>query len=136
MRKALSGTMQKISFLLILLIICQPAYAVNLKSIELNQDGAVIEKANGEILEITYADYPGIDLEAKLPAVQSFLQDWYDVKIKRSTLPQDDPDRQSDPALPYKFWSGGDIVYRGTLVTVFIENGRYNIMLQVQDVNS
>ena len=72
--------------------------------------------------------------EANAEKARKYLQDQIDVVIKRNTLPSDDEHRISDPARAAAFWStGNNITYRNTLVTVFIENGLFNVGLQTLD---
>ena len=51
-------------------------------------------------------------------AVQKSLQDLFDVRIPRASLPLDDPDLLSDPARPNLFWDGTDLVGRSVKVTL------------------
>ena len=56
-----------------------------------------------------------VALAAKLTVM---LQGQMDVRQRKNRLPQDDPDRDTDPARPDLFWDGQYLVGRGDVVTV------------------
>lgn len=77
------------------------------------------------------ADFPG-NRAAKEAALKVALQDWLDVRQPISDLPDDDPDKTTDPARPDLFWDGGDLVGRGVLVTdVTITGAGQNVEVSV-----
>lgn len=59
----------------------------------------------------------------KLADITAAIQDELDVRIKLSDLPDGDPDKTTDPALPWLFWEGtggnAELVCRETLVRVY-----------------
>ena len=58
-----------------------------------------------------------------------FLQDQLDFRQKLNTLPNDDPDRSTDPGLPWLFWDGPgqpgntDLVGRSDVIESVIWDG-------------
>lgn len=71
---------------------------------------------------------------AKKVALETALQAFLDVRIPLADLPDDDPDKKTDPARPDLFWEGGYLVGRAIKVTVGIEgtgaNATVNVHLQ------
>ena len=53
----------------------------------------------------------------KMQVIQQTFQDFFDVRIARVDLPDDEPDKVSDPNTKRAFWDGTDIVYRTKQVT-------------------
>jgi hypothetical protein len=74
----------------------------------------------GRVIEVTWSQIdtwsgdPGN--EQKLETARGWLQDQLDVRTRRTRLPQNDPDRSIDPALPHLFWDGQDLVGREVTV--------------------
>ena len=53
----------------------------------------------------------------KQQVIQSTFQNFFDVRIPRVDLPDDEPDKTVDPNTKRAFWDGTDIVYRTKKVT-------------------
>ena len=53
----------------------------------------------------------------KQQVIQSTFQDFFDVRIARVDLPDDEPDKAADPNTKRAFWDGVDVVYRTKRVT-------------------
>ncbi len=51
------------------------------------------------------------------------MQDAIDVRIKRSTMPNEDEARQSNPNRPDFFWDKGDLVSRSVIVEDVVWDG-------------
>lgn len=61
------------------------------------------------------------NLAQKRVALETALQAFLDVRIPLSELPDDDPDKHTDPARPDLFWVGGYLVGRAVKVTVEVQ---------------
>ncbi|KKN63162.1 hypothetical protein LCGC14_0504320 [marine sediment metagenome] len=55
--------------------------------------------------------------------VKMQLQDFLDVRIKRTDLPSDEPTRTSNPNREDFFWDGPDLVSRPVIVSVVVWDG-------------
>lgn len=67
---------------------------------------------------IDYTSIPGGAWNsARAAKAKDALQALLDTRTPRSSLPADDPAVLADPALPYFFWDGTDIVSRPAVVT-------------------
>lgn len=53
----------------------------------------------------------------KQQVIQSTFQDFFDVRIPRVDLPDDDPDKAADPNTKRLFWDGTDLVGRPKRIT-------------------
>lgn len=131
--------MLNIRLLLIsLLLLASPAYAVGVQNIRVFPDRVELDGTKQGNIVVYYADIDAaLVTQANADKATAWLQsNVFDTVIKRSTLPADDPDRLADPGRANAFWStGNNITYRNTLVTVFIENGLFNVSLQTVDYN-
>lgn len=56
-------------------------------------------------IQLNYADF-SLDQPAEREKFRLLLQGFMEVRQRLNTLPRDDPDRDTDPALPYLFWDG------------------------------
>lgn len=84
-----------------------------------------IFKASNDFVHLDFAGVILPDSQAKADEIARFIQEEYlDVRQKLNTLPNDDPDRTTDPALLTQFWDGPgspgqtDLVGRSVLITV------------------
>ena len=80
------------------------------------------------VLEFYYADIPGASWTApRIAAAQQYVQDNIDVRVDRSTL---HPDNwmivDGDPALPWVFWDGADVVIRLLTFTDLAFDGEHS----------
>ena len=94
-------------------------------SISVDSDGFDICIASNDCRRFDLAGIVMPDSQAKADAFAKFIQENYlDTRQKLNTIPNDDPDRQADPALPTLFWDGPgtpgqtDLVGRSVLITV------------------
>lgn len=116
----------------------QISEAVGVQNVRVFPDRVELDGTKQGDLVIFYADIDAaLVTQANADKATAWLQaNVFDTVIKRNTLPADDPDRLSDPARANAFWStGNNITYRNTLVTVFIENGLFNVRLTTVDFN-
>ena len=75
---------------------------------------------------------PGGDANAKVALLlASMLQDEEDIVDKRSSLPNDEETKTTNPDKPNIFWRGGDIVTRSNIVTVEFVDGEYRPTVRV-----
>ncbi len=92
--------------------------------------------------ETSATEYRQVDLEALMTPpftnektailLQSLLQEEEDFVVKRSTLPQDEPTRTTDPASGNQFWStGGNITTRSNIVTVTVVDDEVVVSVRV-----
>lgn len=58
-------------------------------------------------------------------AMTTLLQMQIDVRYPQTDLHPDDPVRLADPALPYMYWDGSDVVERVTVVEVTHDGTNY-----------
>lgn len=87
--------------------------------------------------EARIGDYPGAPAKKVATATLDF-QDWLDNRQPLDELPDDDPDKYTDPARPDLFWEERDgityLVSRGVLATVVYSghgaNLKYSIRLR------
>jgi len=77
-------------------------------------------------------DQGGAGNELKVAGViKQLLQDSLDLTVARNTLPGDDPDKTTNPDLPWHFWAGGNITFRGVLVVDVVWDGTtYGVTLK------
>ncbi len=78
----------------------------------------------GRELKILFADIPGNGwpkrrLDKLVEDIQSFL----DVLTPLQDLPDDDPDKTTDPGLATLFWDGPNLVARHTTVSAKVVDG-------------
>ncbi len=93
------------------------------------------------IITVPYAGFQGLATEPDDPLVLDAIRDWIhsqlDHRVKKNSLPQDDPDRATDPATESTFWEGGggnpDIVYRPYIATVTWGGERYQYSFRVTE---
>lgn len=121
--------------LALLLFMATPSWSLGVSKVVLTPISITVWYRGGEHTVAFAAIDAALVTPANAVKVQTYLQNLLDEKVKRSTLASGDPDKANDPAKACKFWSGGDIIYRNTLVTVFIENGLFNVSFQTVDVN-
>lgn len=109
----------------LLLFICTNAYALPFRSIQWDEQNMTItiERKSGEFSTYSFNDAPGATLEEKAQWVENELEEYFLVKTKRSSLPQDDERRQSDPGLSWHYWQGGDVVEDWVDWNVWIDGG-------------
>ena len=98
--------------------------------VELNVGGTVTNVLEGDVVGVGTK-------EETAAAFIPFLQDILDKRQKLNTLPNDDPDRSTDPAKPFLFWDGPgqpgntDLVSRSVLVKNVIWDGtNYAVTLE------
>lgn len=91
-----------------------------------------IYKASNHFVHLDFAGIILPDSQEKADEIARFIQEEYlDVRQRLNTLPNDDPDRQADPALPILFWDGPgspgqtDLVGRSVLITVVWTGSEY-----------
>lgn len=82
-------------------------------------------KASDDCQSFNIAGFVGPDNQQKADAVALFVQENYlDVRQKLNTLPNDDPDRTTDPSRESLFWDGPgapgttDLVSRSVEITI------------------
>lgn len=63
--------------------------------------------------------------------LQSLLQDEEDTVVKRSSLPNDESTKNTDPKRDNIFWQGGNIVTRANIVTVTVVDGELLVSVRV-----
>jgi hypothetical protein len=109
-----------------------PVHAVEVASTYIK-----IWKNADDFQQFDFVGFVGPDDQTKADAIQDFIQENYlDVRQKLNTLPNDDPDRTIDPALPYLFWDGPgspgqtDLVSRSVLITVTWTGSAYETLLE------
>lgn len=80
-------------------------------------------------------DYPGSPVKKIAAATQDF-QDWLDARQPIVDLPDDDPDKYTDPARPDLFWEERDgityLVGRSVLATVTYSGQGANIEYSIE----
>jgi hypothetical protein len=64
--------------------------------------------------------------EKRQQHVIEHAQTWLDSRIRLSDLPADDPDKSTDPALPWRFWEGSGGSAELVTRNYIIENVVYN----------
>lgn len=64
-----------------------------------------------------------VDMSRVAAAMGRELQEAIDVRILIADLPDDDPDKTTDPAQPDIFWEAGFLVSRSEIVTVAWDDG-------------
>lgn len=73
-----------------------------------------------------FADLIGATDSERAADLQARIQADLDVRIPRSMLTGDDPDKATNPAQPDLFWDGADLVARSVIVTVAPTAGSYD----------
>lgn len=63
--------------------------------------------------------------------MQADLQAEIDLRVRRSTLPDDEETKSIDPAQPHIFWDGADLVTRNNIVGVSPEGDGYRLSIRV-----
>lgn len=94
--------------------------------VEMTADGGIrLRTSSNESIERTKADVQGrmavgdrSDMAKVAAAMQAELQSALDVRQRIFDLPNDDPDKTTDPKRPDLFWDGADLVGRAETVTV------------------
>lgn len=79
--------------------------------------------------QIAIDSFPG-NPARKRERLEAFVQQWLDVRQPIADLPDDDPDKYTDPGRLDLFWDGGDLVGRAVKVTVEYDGTTLNIGLQ------
>lgn len=94
-------------------------------SIDFTGTVLTICKASNDCQSFDIAGFVGPDDQAKADAVALFVQENYlDVRQRLNTLPNDDPDRTTDPGREDLFWDGPgapgttDLVSRSVEITI------------------
>lgn len=95
-------------------------------------NGADLEFTGGTVINFQFSgvQFPPGSADA-IEMVRATIQNQLDERQKLNTLPNDDPDRQSDPGLPNLFWDGPgqpgntDLVSRSLIVTVTWDGEKY-----------
>jgi hypothetical protein len=81
--------------------------------------GVTIHTSVGKTVTVPLSALSGTRLEQEAMLIE-LLQNLLDKKQRRNQLPQDDPDKTTDPGLPWLFWEGtggqGMLVSREILV--------------------
>ena len=63
--------------------------------------------------------------------LKAAIQDYFDVRILRTDLPDDEPTKTTDAVRPDLFWDGADLVGRGVVVTDVVWDGTtYGVSLR------
>lgn len=75
----------------------------------------------------TFATLTGSTSVEKAANLTAQIQADLDVRVARNTLPDDDPDKNTDPAQRDLFWDGRDLVARSVLVSVAPNRGGYDL---------
>jgi len=60
-----------------------------------------------------------------IAAFETILQAELDTRIPRSSLPDDEDTKFTDPAQPNFFWDGDDLVARSETITIEFIDGKY-----------
>ena len=76
-------------------------------------------------VQLAFASLVDPDFEKNKIVAQGLFQDGLDLRMKRTDLPGDDPQRTTNPNCGAIFWDGPDIIYRIVNVTTvsFINSG-------------
>lgn len=73
-------------------------------SIQINQEGITLSVAANNTITIPFNQLPPGNRNAKAEALRKILQNFLDTRTPLDELPDDDPDKYTDPALPCHFW--------------------------------
>ena len=94
-------------------------------SVDFTGNVLTICKASNDCQSFDIAGFVGPDNQAKADSVALFVQENYmDVRQKLNTLPNDDPDKTTDPNTSTLFWDGPgapgqtDLVGRSVEITI------------------
>ena len=91
--------------------------------VEINQGGRV-DRVNHSDLRVGSDKLRADDLKERLQILVDFRQ-------PLSELPDDDPDKTTDPALPFLFWDQGDLVGRSCLIKAVSWDGqRFTVSIE------
>jgi hypothetical protein len=80
---------------------------VPVHKVEVTSTYIKIWKNSDDFQQFDFVGFVGPDDQTKADAIQEFIQDnFLDFRQRLNTIPTDDPDRITDPNLPYLFWDG------------------------------
>lgn len=105
---------------------CVPIHGVSNDGtiIRLHMDGT---GANDKEVVISVIRGAQPDSQGIANAIASNLQAQVDVKQPRSGLPNDDPDKTTNPDRPDLFWDGPDLIGRSIIVYVTWSGTQYDV---------
>ncbi len=85
----------------------------------------------GKLGRVLHSDLRVGSNALKSEDMKARLQNFLDVRIPLADLPDDDPDKTTDPARPDLFWDKGDLVGRGCVITdVFWDGERFGVSIR------
>lgn len=99
---------------------CISAIVSTKEYIEINQ--------GGKLNRVLYSDLQLGDDNIRSDDMKIRLQNFLDVSIPLADLPNDDPDKTTDPARPDLFWDKGNLVGRGCVITNVVWDGQRYIV--------
>jgi hypothetical protein len=109
------------------------SHGLSVQRIESDVDGITIHTSVGKSVIIPTTALSGTRVEQAEQLIE-LLQELLDVRIRRSRLPQGDPDRAADPAMERAFWDGAFMVFREVVVDDAVWNEglqRFDITLRL-----
>lgn len=86
-------------------------------------DNLIRLSLGGKKVEVVYDSISGKMSQAKASKIKTALQDLIDLRIPIASLPDDDPDKTTDPANDAMFWDGTDLVSRNCIVVSITWDG-------------
>jgi len=124
----------------ILALLAVPLGAVDVLSIVLDTvaDTLTVTRTNGQVKVYSYASFLPLDAADLAAARDEVQEELYDEVIQRNQLPNDDPDRQSDPNNECAHWTGPGqrIVYRNTIVVSVLTDTNGDPYLELRNCDS
>ncbi len=79
--------------------------------------------ASNRSIQLDYKDFD-LDIQTERDRMKTALQDFFEVKQDKSTLPEDDEDKTKDPDKKYQFWRGTQLIGRSIEVTEVTWDGK------------
>jgi len=121
-------------YTLIFLLLATNVYGLGVHKVIKTDTLVTVFKRGNQSITINYVDLVGDNQKAKALDLQGRLQDYLDVRMKKSDMASDDPDKTTNPNKKAMFWDGDNLVGRNTLVTVTLVEGLFSIAFDTVDI--